>query len=134
MKIYDLAIDKILVPPTIGKTVELRCSAIVPFDTTIYWKRLDNSTLSKSATQQQQTHNDVTQTSLYLTELELRDFGFYACVAESRAGQNHASIELREHHRSSTSQLKETIEITTSRMQILKRNKGLDGNSIRGLF
>ncbi|CAF0720261.1 unnamed protein product [Adineta ricciae] len=131
---YHTVINEILVPPsiraestlvysTVGKTTELRCSAIAPFDTQVYWRRLDNSTLSKFATQQRQIHNDVTQTSLYLSDLELRDFGFYVCVAESQAGQNHATIELREHHRSSMSHLLDTNEVTTSRMQILKRNK-----------
>ncbi|CAF1179850.1 unnamed protein product [Adineta steineri] len=115
--------ESTIIYSTNGKNVELRCSAIVPFDTKIYWQRLDNKTLSKSQKQQQYTTNDVIQASLYLTDIESYDFGFYGCFAESISGQNHAMIELREHHRSSTSHLIEKNEVTTARIQILKRNK-----------
>jgi hypothetical protein len=103
---YDLVIDQILVPPSIraqstvvhsavGKSIQLRCSAIVPFDTKLYWHRTDNNTVSKFRQQQQHTHGDVIQTSLYIKDIEKVDFGFYVCVAESMAGQSQSIIELR---------------------------------------
>jgi hypothetical protein len=105
MKRYDLVNDYILVPPSIrtpstlvhssiGKSVYLRCSAVVPYDTKLYWRRMDNNTISKFR-QQQNIHGDVTQISLHIKDIEKPDFGFYACFAESIAGQSHIVIELK---------------------------------------
>jgi len=151
--INDLVIDSILVPPsiraqsthvqgTIGKSIQLRCSATVPFDTKIYWQRMDNYTITKFRQQQQHTHGDVIQTSLYIKDIEKNDFGFYGCFAESMSGKNHAIIELqgkivcfswvgkinifyqfKESRRSTNAQILEQDELTTARIQILKRNK-----------
>ena len=104
-EINDLVIGLILVPPliraqsthvqgTIGKSIQLRCSATVPFDTKIFWQRMDNRTITKFR-QQQHTHGDVIQTSLSIKEIEKNDFGLYGCFAESMSGKNHAVIELR---------------------------------------
>ncbi|CAF3632488.1 unnamed protein product [Rotaria sordida] len=118
-----------LVHSTIGKSIQLRCSAIVPFDTKIYWQRMDNKTISKFR-QQQYTNNDITQTSLYIKDIEKLDFGLYGCFAESMAGQSHAVIELREHRRLASSKVIENNDLTTPRIQILKRNQISDQTTI----
>ncbi|CAF4287692.1 unnamed protein product [Rotaria sp. Silwood2] len=114
---------------TIGKSIQLRCLATVPFDTKIYWHRMDNKTISKFR-QQQYTNGDITQTSLYIKDIEKLDFGLYGCFAESMAGQNHAVIELRENRRLTSAKVIENTEQTTPRMQILKRNKISDQTTI----
>lgn len=123
-----------------GKSVQLRCSATVSFDTKIYWQRMDNNTALKFR-QQQQTQGNVIQTILYIKEIEKNDFGFYGCFAESKIGKTHVVIELRgkflyfnrkykyylinfiEHRRSTNAQTIDKDELSTARIQILKRNK-----------
>ncbi|CAF4147191.1 unnamed protein product, partial [Rotaria magnacalcarata] len=109
---------------SLGKSIQLRCSAVVPFDTKIYWHRIDNNTTIKFRQEQKQkTAGDVIQTVLYLKEIDKTDFGLYSCVADSKAGQSHATIELREHRRSTNSKVIENNDLSTSRMTMLKRNK-----------
>jgi len=146
-----------LIHGTIGKSTHLRCSATAPFDTTLYWRRIDNNNVSSQPArfrQQQHIHGDLLHTTLYIKDLEKEDFGIYACFAESKAGRNKAIIELKgkntnksdinkffcfflnkEHHRLTTtatlpisiiSQISDKDELlttTTSRIQLLKRNK-----------
>ncbi|CAF3734775.1 unnamed protein product [Rotaria sp. Silwood1] len=118
-----------LIHSSIGKSIQLRCSAIVPFDTKIYWHRIDNKTISKFR-QQQHTNGNIIQTNLYIKDIEKLDFGLYGCFAESMAGQSHAIIELREHRRLTNTKIIENNELTTPRMQILKRNKISDQTTI----
>ncbi|CAF2103599.1 unnamed protein product [Rotaria magnacalcarata] len=109
---------------SLGKSIQLRCSAVVPFDTKIYWHRIDNNTTIKFRQEQKQkTAGDVIQTVLYLKEIDKTDFGLYSCIADSKAGQSHATIELREHRRSTNSKVIENNDLSTSRMTMLKRNK-----------
>jgi hypothetical protein len=122
-----------LVHGVIGKSVHLRCSATAPFDTTLYWRRLDNNDISSQSTrfrQQQHIHGDLSHTTLYIKDIEKSDFGFYACFAESKAGRSKAVIELKEHHRPTTTTTSPIFEkddlittTSTSRTQLLKRNK-----------
>ncbi|CAF2420998.1 unnamed protein product [Rotaria sp. Silwood2] len=149
---YDLVNDYILVIPsiraqstlihsTIGKSTHLRCSATAPFDTLLYWRRIDNHNISNQSNrfrQQQHIHGHLLHTTLYIKDVEKTDFGLYACYAESKAGQSKSIIELKEHHRPSTtitttisttiiSQILDKDEFiiitTTTRAQLLKRNK-----------
>ncbi|UJR27719.1 hypothetical protein I4U23_008996 [Adineta vaga] len=125
---------------TIGKSIHLRCSATVPYDTSLYWQRLDSHNISNQSTrfrQQQHIHGDLSHTTLYIKDLEKADFGIYACCAESRAGRSKAVIQLKgtsKHYHSTTMittqtsieiQMKENdlLKTTTSRTQLLKRNK-----------
>ncbi|CAF3610355.1 unnamed protein product [Rotaria socialis] len=109
---------------SLGKSIQLRCSAVAPFDTKIYWHRIDNNTTIKfRQQQQQQTAGDVIQTVLYLKEIDKTDFGLYNCIADSKAGQSHATIQLREYRRSTNSKVIENNDLSTSRMPMLKRNK-----------
>ena len=82
----------------LGKSVHLRCSAIVPFDTKFFWHRTDNQSLSNH-TKKFRSHHGYdgasAQTSLHVKDIERADFGNYTCFAESMAGQSQASIELR---------------------------------------
>ncbi|CAF0735622.1 unnamed protein product [Rotaria sordida] len=148
--LYDLVNDYILVIPsiraqstlvhsTIGKSIHLRCSATAPFDTLLYWRRIDNHNISNQSNrfrQQQNIHGHILHTTLYIKDIEKTDFGLYACYAESKAGHSKAIIELKEHHRpttttaigtSITSQIlgKNELIITTTtiRAQLLKRNR-----------
>ena len=112
----DLDDDRVLVKPsiraqsalahgTIGKSVNLRCSATGPHDTTLYWRRLDHNDFSSQSTrfrQQQQIHGDTIQTTLHIKELEKTDFGQYACLAESQAGRSETILELKGSKFSST--------------------------------
>ena len=87
-----------IVYSAIGKSVHLRCSAIVPFDTKFFWHRTDNQSLSNH-TKKFRSHHGYdgasAQTSLHVKDIEKADFGNYTCTAESMAGQSQASIELR---------------------------------------
>jgi hypothetical protein len=120
-----------LVHSSIGKQTHLRCSATAPFDTLLYWRRIDNNTLSNQSTryrQQQHIHGDLLHTTLYIKDVEKTDFGLYACYAESKAGRSKAVIELKEtHHLIITSTMSSDHLLTTTtstvRTQILKRNK-----------
>ena len=83
---------------TTGKTIHLRCSATAPFDTSLYWRRIDNNNISSQSTrfrQQQHMHGDLSHTTLYIKDVEKADFGLYACFAESKAGRSKAIIELK---------------------------------------
>lgn len=115
-----------LIHSAIGKSTHLRCSATAPFDTSLYWRRIDNNNISSQSTrfrQQQHIHGDLLHTTLYIKDLEKNDFGFYACLAESKGGRSKAVIELKEHHRPITTTVTPEIESTTLRTQLLKRNK-----------
>jgi len=136
-----LANDYILVTPsiraqstlihsTIGKSTHLRCSATAPFDTSLYWRRIDDNNISSQSTrfrQQQHIHGDLLHTTLYIKDLEKSDFGLYACFAESKGGRSKAVIELKEHHRLLTTTIIiteiESTTTTTIRTQLLKRNR-----------
>jgi hypothetical protein len=90
---------------------------------------MNNNTISSQSTrfrQQQHIHSDVLHSSLYIKDLEKNDFGFYACIAESKAGRSEAIIELKEHyHLIPITTIISSVELstTTVRTQILKRNK-----------
>ncbi|CAF4587642.1 unnamed protein product [Rotaria sp. Silwood1] len=135
-----------LIHGTIGKSTHLRCSATAPYDTLLYWRRIDNHNMSSQSNrfrQQQNIHGHLLHTTLYIKDVEKTDFGLYACYAESKAGQSKAVIELKVHHRStitttttatiSTSVVSHILEknqliiitttTTTIRAQLLKRNK-----------
>lgn len=102
---------QILVPPSIqtqssfvyasiGTSIQIHCSSIGPFDTKIYWHRLDRSNTNdnhkvKKLEHQQYIIGDITQTILTIKDVNRIDFGLYGCVAESMAGQSHAVIELK---------------------------------------
>lgn len=112
-----------VVQSTIGKSVHLRCTATVPYETKIYWQRMDNQTSSQIRSVQN-LNNELVQTSLHLKDIDKHDFGFYACFAESVSGKNHAVVELRELRRSiNASTIDNKNEESTTRIQILKRNK-----------
>jgi len=69
-----------LIHGTIGKSTHLRCSATAPFDTTLYWRRIDNNNVSSQPArfrQQQHIHGDLLHTTLYIKDLEKEDFGLY---------------------------------------------------------
>ena len=108
---------------SIGKTVHLRCSATAPFDTIMYWRRFDNQTISSQSSryrQQQHMHHNHLQTTLYIRDVEIDDFGLYACYAESKAGRSQAVMELKQHRHPLTTIAEPTATVRT---QILKRNK-----------
>ncbi len=87
-----------LIHSTIGKSTHLRCSATAPFDTSLYWRRIDNNNISSHSTrfrQQQHMHGDLLHTTLYIKDLEKTDFGYYGCFADSKAGQSKDVIELK---------------------------------------
>ncbi|CAF0879569.1 unnamed protein product [Adineta steineri] len=132
----------------IGTSTHLRCSATAPFDTSLYWRRIDNNNISSQSPrfrQQQHIHGELLHTTLYIKDLEKADFGLYACHAESKGGRSKATIELKEHHHSTTPTTTTTIHTstiyqildkneiiltTTSRTQLLKRNKISDQATI----
>ncbi|CAM4745743.1 unnamed protein product [Rotaria magnacalcarata] len=145
-----------LIHSNIGKSIHLRCSASAPYDTLLYWRRIDNHNISNQSPrfrQQQNTHGQFLHTTLYIKDVERTDFGLYACYAESKAGHSKAVIELKEHHRLTTTihtstvpevldskqyriTLTPTTTITTTttttttiRAQLLKRNKISDQTS-----
>lgn len=102
---HNLANDFILVPPTIraqsaivygsmGKSVQLQCLATGPFDTKIFWERMDNQTMTKIR-QQQQITGDLIRTNLYIKDIDKQDLGYYGCIAESMSGKSQAKVELR---------------------------------------
>ncbi|CAF4419174.1 unnamed protein product [Adineta steineri] len=82
----------------IGTSTHLRCSATAPFDTSLYWRRIDNNNISSQSPrfrQQQHIHGELLHTTLYIKDLEKADFGLYACHAESKGGRSKATIELK---------------------------------------
>lgn len=92
--------------------------------------------------QQEHPTGDLIRTSLMIKEIEKQDLGFYDCLIESTSGKSHATIELRgkkivmillniflpqiftEHRRPIDTTTVEKDDYSTSRIQILKRNKG----------
>ncbi|CAF3756249.1 unnamed protein product [Rotaria socialis] len=141
-----------LIHSSIGKSIHLRCSASAPYDTLLYWRRIDNHNISNQSPrfrQQQNIHGHLVHTTLYIKDVEKTDFGLYACYAESKAGHSKAVIELKEHHRLTTTihtsavpevldskQYRITLTTTTTttttttiRAQLLKRNKISDQTS-----
>ena len=131
---------------TIGKSTHLRCSGQVPFDGNFFWSRFDNQSLTNQTQRfrQYHIHVDVAQTSLHIREVEKSDFGLYTCRIESMAGHSGATVELKgnsslddslslffnclfsvskESRRLTTSSTRKSLEQTTLRTPILKRNQ-----------
>jgi hypothetical protein len=87
-----------LVHSSIGKSTHLRCSATAPYDTSLYWRRIDHIDLSNQSgrfRQQQHNNGDIMHSTLYIKDIDKDDFGHYACFAESKAGRSEATIELK---------------------------------------
>ncbi|CAF1339817.1 unnamed protein product, partial [Didymodactylos carnosus] len=100
--------NPILVYNSIGKQGNLRCIAEAPPDTTITWKKIDDSSLniidqhSTRFWQSQHGHSDTFHATLNIKDIQQEDFGFYVCIAESVAGRSNSTVELKEHRRASS--------------------------------
>lgn len=88
-----------IVQAHLGKSTHLRCSGLVPHDTTIYWRRLDHidspPIQSNRFRQQQHTNGKTIHSTLHIKDVEKSDFGHYACLAESKGGISQATIDLK---------------------------------------
>ncbi|CAF1107217.1 unnamed protein product, partial [Didymodactylos carnosus] len=101
--------NPVLVYSSIGKQANLKCIVQAPPDTTITWKKM-NELFSPNTVEQQSTkfwqsqhgYSDTFHATLNIKDVQKEDYGFYMCIAESITGRSNATVELKEHRRTSS--------------------------------